>query len=53
MLLKMEITYKFKGKQYTQMLYAKNLRTARHKLAVQHKAVLQAIKIIDMKEMEG
>jgi len=46
-----QIKYRFKKVEYVQRLYAQNLRTARHKLAVQHKAVLQAIKILECEEV--
>lgn len=46
-----QIKYRFKKNEYVQKLYAQNMRTARHKLAVQHKAVLQAIKIIECEEI--
>lgn len=47
----LQVVYTFKGNKYVQVMYAKNMRTARHKLAVQHKSVVQAIKIIETNEV--
>jgi hypothetical protein len=47
-----KVRYRLKKEEYVQKLYAQNLRTARHKLAVQHKVVIQAIKILDCVECD-